>query len=576
MEGMPLPWWKNIAIWTVLVAVLLGLAGRLATFGQIPVSVYWDEMAIWNDALSVANTGLDMHARPWYQALYISYGDYKMPGYIWATALVARFISHPLVGVRIPNLFAGVSLIATMPWLAYELVRLGKVVWQKWWWPAASLVAALAPVSLHFSRVGFESFWAMAWLVVGIAALLRGLRAEDGRVKLLLLTVGTLSGVMATYSYFSVRFVWPVVALSLSVLIIPWSSVKRSDRSKYWRAVWSALWPLVASLAVWLVMLLPLLTADFAPQSNTFRLSTPSTLNNPETPHRVNQWRAWTGNSLLTRVVYTTKAEQARQVWTHGWQFLSPDFLFFKGDPYLRHGTGQTGLLWWWMAPFFLIGVAAVFRSSPRVGFFLSLWWAAGVFPAAVPYDVPHTLRSLNAVPVLFLLTAAGGAMTASWIKRQWAMPLWRPLIAVGVMSLSGVVAVTLVQWTAGQAQYAQASAPDWQDGHAQLSLAIQEVRDDYENVVVEAFDNRFYLYYQPWSGLSWSEIQQQPSEGFKRQTLGNVSLESSLDWNELAPGTLVFVRSKEPSPDQYPVRVRVENSNGQEVYRAVEVIENQ
>ena len=52
----------------ILVAVFL----RFYQLGEIPVSLYWDEVAMLVDAKSVAATGMDMHGRAWYQVMYPS------------------------------------------------------------------------------------------------------------------------------------------------------------------------------------------------------------------------------------------------------------------------------------------------------------------------------------------------------------------------------------------------------------------------------------------------------------------------------------------------------------------------
>ncbi|KKT97629.1 MAG: hypothetical protein UX00_C0008G0003 [Microgenomates group bacterium GW2011_GWB1_45_17] len=63
--------------------LLIAAVLRLYKLGSIPVSMYIDEIAIGVDAKSIAQTGRDMHGHSWLTPMFLSYGDYKLPVYIW-------------------------------------------------------------------------------------------------------------------------------------------------------------------------------------------------------------------------------------------------------------------------------------------------------------------------------------------------------------------------------------------------------------------------------------------------------------------------------------------------------------
>mgnify|MGYP003988032779 FL=1 len=72
--------------------LLLAIFLRFYKLGQVPVSLYWDEAAILLDAKVVSQTGRDVHGNPWLQVLFPSYGDFKLPTYIWLAALSVKFL----------------------------------------------------------------------------------------------------------------------------------------------------------------------------------------------------------------------------------------------------------------------------------------------------------------------------------------------------------------------------------------------------------------------------------------------------------------------------------------------------
>jgi len=59
--------------------IILGILARLWQFGQVPNSLYWDEIAIGLDARALIQTGRDLSGQFWLQTLFVSYGDFKAP-----------------------------------------------------------------------------------------------------------------------------------------------------------------------------------------------------------------------------------------------------------------------------------------------------------------------------------------------------------------------------------------------------------------------------------------------------------------------------------------------------------------
>lgn len=146
--------------WLFFVSILvLGIFLRIYKFGQIPESLYWDEVAIFLDARSVAQTGLDIHGRPWFQLMYPSYGDYKLPVYIWFSAISIKFLGANDWVIRVPSLLAGIGTIITIGLIEVNYFLQKKLKLynfaQCWWWlshrgPLPSLELVLKVMWLSF------------------------------------------------------------------------------------------------------------------------------------------------------------------------------------------------------------------------------------------------------------------------------------------------------------------------------------------------------------------------------------------------------------------------------------------
>ncbi len=90
--------------------------------------------------------------------------------------------------------------------------------------------------------------------------------------------------------------------------------------------------------------------------------------------------------------------------------FFTPQWLFFSGDPILRHSTGTNGMFFWWLAPFMILGAFKFFSKS-------GTWekWLIGSIilispiPAAITSDgAGYLLRAITMLPFLTFFAAIG------------------------------------------------------------------------------------------------------------------------------------------------------------------------
>jgi len=110
--------WSMIVL--ILVVILASLL-RLYTLGDLPNGLYIDEVAIGVDAESLAKTGRDMHGGSWLTTIFPSYGDYKLPVYIWLAAISIRLFGATDFSVRLPSAVAGIITVVLVYALAIEL-----------------------------------------------------------------------------------------------------------------------------------------------------------------------------------------------------------------------------------------------------------------------------------------------------------------------------------------------------------------------------------------------------------------------------------------------------------------------
>jgi 4-amino-4-deoxy-L-arabinose transferase-like glycosyltransferase len=477
-------------LYLVVFVVVFTIASilRLYKLGQIPVSLYWDETAMMVDAQSIAETGKDMHGNSPIQAIFPSYGDYKLPTYIWLSSFLFKIFSPNEALLRLPSALTGIGTLIVVFLLSSQLFNNSKQ--KKLIALFSTLVIGFAPWSIMFSRTAFEGH--IGQFFVGLASLLTLLGIKKN--KYLLLIIGQVLASLATYSYFSVRFVWPVIFVTLLLLF---------NKKKYFIK-------LVSSLAIFLILLIPMMKSPLYHESNLFRLSTTSILNAKDWPVESNIYKELAGNRLVDRFLYHRYFLIFKELLTNYSDNLSLNFLFITGDQNLRHGTGEHGLFLFIFSPFLFTGLFYGLKKHPKALILLITWWLVGLLPASVPESTPHALRSLNSLIPISLIIGFG----LSRIKFNKKL----------ILGLSLLIFVNLLQFTNHYFKhYPKNSAADFQDGYKQLTKMINKYNLSARNVWVTPFDGRYFLWTLAYGSVAPEDFSSQNYKNYQLDLAKNI-----------------------------------------------------
>lgn len=524
---------RKPAFWLGVVCLFLGaILLRFWRLGEVPVSLYWDEVAILADARSIAATGQDMHGNPWLQAIFPSYGDYKLPVYIWLASLAVKVFGATEWAVRLPSALAGIGTVLIAGLFGARLFQKEKPSVRHALVFLTAGVVAFAPWSILFSRTGFEGHVGQALL--GLSILLALLAKKNGKWRMVAVAIGAV----ATYAYFSIRFVWPVVFLAATLLLTP------LPKKQLGRWIFTSC---VVPLLVYALFLLPLYRSPWYAPSDQFRLSTKSVLTMENWPVVANQYKLQAGNTLFDKVIFHPKILIARELAKNYADHLSLEFLFFTGDPNLRHGTGHHGLfLWPLLVPFF-IGWHGLFTKNSRQGWFLLIWWLVALLPASVPEATPHALRSLNAL--IPLSVVIGWGVWQGWDLLSTAFSQrWAKALAIGWVA---IFIFTLAEFTSYYfATYPTASASEWQYPYKEVAQEIWSKRESVNEAWV-SFDDRFYLWFLAYF-VPAETLRELPFEDFQLRTLENIHFSRFPDDAESGKKALVVTRTTSEGVPEY------------------------
>ena len=217
----------------LILIVFLGFVLRFLGLGSNPPGLYWDEVSLGYNAYSILKTGSDEHNRFLPIDTFKAFGDYKPPGYIYATVPSIALFGLNNFAVRFPSALAGTLLVLTTYFLVIELFDNRKTA------SLASLLVAISPWSIQLSRVAFESNLAVLFNTLAILFFLRSRRHPWS----LLLATGCW--LLAFYTFNANRVLGAMLAILLGLV--------------FWRHLWEQKKIAFVTICIGITLIMPVI-----------------------------------------------------------------------------------------------------------------------------------------------------------------------------------------------------------------------------------------------------------------------------------------------------------------------------
>lgn len=355
---------------------------RLFRLPDVPPGVNRDEASIGFTAYSLLQTGRDEYGNAW-PLSFQSFGDWKLPLYIYTTIPFVATLGMSELSVRLPSAIAGVLTVVVTFFLVYELFRSWRLS------ILASLILAISPWHLHLSRVESESNVAVFLAATGFLLLLKGLH------KYWLAVPGAILLALTYYTYHGNH-------ISTTLLLIVFIALYSREVIKPKAFLYGA--SLFIALTGF-ILYHTLFGADATKLSGIGLLGDPFVIH-----QRIELPRNDHGNDSLTavllhnRITYTIETVAKNYL-----KAFSPEFLFISGGTNRAHNIPNFGNMYLVEAPFLLLGLFVCFMNrKKRPYLFLLCWIAISPIAASITKDAPHTNRIFAIFPALPITVALG------------------------------------------------------------------------------------------------------------------------------------------------------------------------
>lgn len=443
---------KYLLICIVALAIFL----RLFRLSDVPPGVNRDEASIGFTANSLLQTGRDEYGHAW-PISFQSFGDWKLPLYIYTTIPFVATLGMSELAVRLPSAIAGIATVIVTFFLVYELFRSYRLSL------IASLLLAISPWHLHLSRVESESNVAVFLTATGFLLLLKGLHKHSLAIP------GAILLALTYYTYHGNH-------ITTTLLIIGFIALYRHEVIKPKAFLWGALLFIVLA---GFILYHTLLGAD------TTKLSGIGLLGDPFVIHeRIELPRNDHGNdSLLAVLLHNRISYTIETVAKNYLEAFSPEFLFISGGTNRAHNIPNFGNMYLVEAPFLLLGLFASLVNRKKRPYLFLLWWIAiSPIAASITKDAPHTNRMFAIFPALPIAVALG----LDFLMRK------RIVLVLVVLLYSINIAVYLDRY---YVHFPKIEAAAWGVGYKELLHYINQPLQQSKTVIIANPESSPYIF---------------------------------------------------------------------------------
>ncbi len=552
---------KNTA---VLIAVLLiATLLRFWKLGDYP-ALNADEAAIGYNAYSLIQTGHDEHGNSW-PIHFQSFGDFKPGLYFYLVLPFVEFFGLNEWSIRIPGAFLGVLTVFLVYLLSNELFpkKIGipgpTLSWTLDFGIFASLMLAISPWHIHFSRGGWEVNAATFFICLGLLLFLKGLD------KLPLLMISFVSFALSLYTYHAARIVVPLLGLGLSII--------------YWKEVKTNFKNILLAALVGLVAILPLVK-DLTRSDIYSRAMGVGLFADLGPLSRINEQRGEHSDymSLPAKILHN-KAVNYGLAFMENWsEHYHGLFLFLSGDDIQRNKVPETGQMYLFDILFVGVGIIFLIKSkslNPKSKYLIFWWLLVAPSAAALTFQSPHALRAQNMVIPLTIISALGMVKIVKLLNGQKQKTIRNfGFLIIGFLVAWSFARYEHMYWIHLAKEYPYSS----QYGVKELVSFIKEKQNDDKKVIVtDRYDQPyilflFYLKYPPEKFQKNHVLTGRDGFGFSTVRAFDKYEFRSINWDSDKPQNpnSLIIGTDQEIPDEANIIGEIYGTNGFKYFQVV------
>lgn len=452
---------SNISSILILIFIIVfGVIIRFYQLGEVPLGLNNDEASIGYNAYSVLKTGKDEYGVS-YPVYFESYGDNKMPLYIYLTSAAITLFGVSEFSVRITSALFGSLTVIGVFFLTYMMIRRKSVAL------VAALLIAWNPWQFFFSRAGFEVNVATALLTFGILSFILGVTYKKWQIIFGIMSL--LFFVASTYTYNATRVLAPILFLSL--FIFYWKKIGVQKTLKT-----------VVSFILLTVLLIPLFLAS-SPGSEAENQSALFIFSG-ESYAKYVEYRGYVSvlPVFLSKIFFNIPVLTVITYFKNVAGFFDVNFFFISGDTHPINGVTNHGLFYLFEMVTIPVGIFLTLRKKTKPLYFLIYWIVITVLLASLTNVIPHPTRLFSIVIPLTLFSAYGAVFLLSKVLSiPYKKFRYMTIGVICVMVLFSFVHYMVTYFVYFPIQYSKT----WRAKDKELAQQLQQLEPTADKIII-------------------------------------------------------------------------------------------
>jgi 4-amino-4-deoxy-L-arabinose transferase-like glycosyltransferase len=482
----------------LFIIFILGIFFRFYDLTINPPSLSHDEVAIGYNAYSILKTGKDEYGTK-YPVLFRSFDDYKLPGLVYTMIPSIAFFGLNELGVRFPIALLGSLSVIIVYFIAKEIaVRFSL---SSTFYLLSTLLFALSPWHISFSRQAFESTGALFFFLLGILYLIKSLPFHTSlsqtytlhekfkndytkrKFTPIFFLISTFFFAISLYFYYSVRILIPIIGVSIFWL--------------YKDIFFKELKWIVIALILFVITLSPMIPSLMS-QGGLARISMVSVVNDAEYLSKIDRYavRASENPSPIFKLIYNRRLALLDTITINYFKNLSFQHITISG-------LGEYGLIPLIELPFLILGIFFLLQYKNPMKWLFIIWFFSYPLIGALTVQQPNSLRTLPGAPVISLLSALGIYMSYLWSKKYTISKTMFIIICIMLFTISYTRFIYLYFDLSPRF-----SSINFADGHKQMVEYVNSIENNYDEIYITGQFWRPYIFMLFWGKVNPADYQ--------------------------------------------------------------------
>ena len=458
------PVYTNLSICLItLLFIVLALFLRFFLFGSIPPGLNRDEASIGYTSFSLLKSGKDEYGNIFPLAVQ-SFGDWKLPGYIYLTIPFVFLFGLGDSVVRLLSATAGIATIFVVYLLVLELLTNSKQ--KKIMAALGALTLGLLPWHIHFSRAAYEANLGLFFFSLATLFFLCATK------KPLYYIFSSLLFSMTLLTYHTYQLFTPIFLIGLVLL---YRNQLKTKKNRIFVII-----SLILFFMLGLFVFKKTFLGNQVKSSITFLTDPVFIHTNIEMPRQSDQ--------PLSRLIYNKPVIFSANFIKNYLSSFSPNFLALKGGSHPVHNFPGVGNIFIFEYPLIFIGIYFILKNRLQLG--IIFWWLfSAPIASSLTKDAPSSVRLSPLIIPLVIIIGYGAFNLYQAIQQKF-----RPIIVATLIIIFGLSFYRF--FVSYFINFPFARATNWGGGYEILTDFLNKPENQNTKVLMQRPEYSPYIYF--------------------------------------------------------------------------------